>query len=124
LVNSKKDEYQRARRREDKTRLTTEIVLELKKTSRFLLKDPKLQLWFEVGEDYIKEKVSHALRSRSTDDRRKRPKPIKKCFRRQELLPAVDEAVESLLQEQQELLKTMIEREGGNQGARFAFLGD
>ena len=56
LINEKKDEYQAARRREDKTRLTLEIVEELKQTSRFLLKDPKLQLWFEVGQEYMKEK--------------------------------------------------------------------
>ena len=56
LINEKKDEYQAARRREDKTRLTMEIVHELRLSSRFLLKDPKLQLWFEVGQEYMKEK--------------------------------------------------------------------
>ena len=56
LINEKKDEYQAARRREDKTRLTMEIVHELRQSSRFLLKDPKLQLWFEVGQEYMKEK--------------------------------------------------------------------
>jgi hypothetical protein len=76
------------------------------------LKDQKLQLWVEVGEEYRKEKVSHALRSRPNDDRSKRQKPKKKVTRKQQELPAVDETVESLIQEQQALLKSMIEREG------------
>lgn len=56
LINEKKDEYQAARRREDKTKLTMEIVNELRQSSRFLLKDPSSQLWFEVGHEYMKEK--------------------------------------------------------------------
>lgn len=123
LINERKDEYQAARRREDKTRLTMEIVQELRKTSRFLLKDPKLQLWFQVDEDYMKEKVSHALRSRPNEERRKRPKPKKKALRKQHMSPAIDDAVESLIQEQQALLKSMIEREGGI-GSSLAALSD
>ena len=124
LINQRKNEYQAARRREDKTRLTIEIVHELRKTSRFLLKDPKLQLWFEVGEDYMKEKVSHALRSRPNDERRKRPKAPnnnrnKKALRgKPQLSPAIDCAVESLIQEQQALLKSMIERENAGSSSR------
>lgn len=125
LINLRKDEYQAARRREDKTRLTIEIVQELRKTSRFLLKDPKLQLWFEVGEEYMKEKVSHALRSRPNEERRKRPKPSKKkALRKKHLSPAIDDAVESLIQEQQALLKSMIEREGGGSSAGTSSSGD
>lgn len=63
LINAKKDEYQAARRREDKTRLTMEIVQELRQSARFLLKDPKLQLWFEVGQEYMKEKGKGGTRS-------------------------------------------------------------
>ena len=60
--------------------------------------------------------VSHALRSRPSDERRKRPKPKKKAMRKQQQSPAIDEAVDSLIQEQQALLKSMIEREGGGVG--------
>jgi len=111
LISEKKAEYQAAKRREDKSRITVEIVEELRKTSKFLLKDPKLKLWFEVGEEYQKEKVSHALRSRGKEEcRNKRPKPKKKMTRKLQQSPAMDEAVESLIQEQQEMLKTLIER--------------
>jgi hypothetical protein len=114
LIDAKKDVYQAARRREDKTRLTCEIVAELRQSSRFLLKDPKLQLWFEVDEEYIKEKVSHALRSRPNEERKRRSKPNKKkIVRKQTQSQAVDEAVEIIIKEQQLLLKSMIEREGG-----------
>lgn len=57
--------------------------------------------------------VSHALRSRPNEERRKRPKPKKKVLRKQQQSPAIDEAVDSLIQEQQALLKSMIDREGG-----------
>lgn len=119
LIDAKKDEYQAARRREDKTRLTCEIVAELRQSSRFLLKDPKLQLWFEVGEEYIKEKVSHALRSRPNEERKRRLKPKKKIVRKQTQSLAVEEAAESIIREQQLLLKSMIEREGGGGGISF-----
>lgn len=116
MIMERKDEYQAARRREEKTRITIEIVDKLRQgpnPARFLLKDQKLQLWVEVGEEYRKEKVSHALRSRpNNDDRSKRQKPKKKMSRKQKELPAVDQTVESLIQEQQALLKSMIEREG------------
>lgn len=114
LVLQRKEEYQAARRREEKTRLTIEIVDKLRsgpESGRFLLKDPKLQLWFEVDEEYMKEKVSHALRSRPNEDRRKRLKPKKKPTKKQQKSPAVDQTVEALIKEQQELLKSVIERE-------------
>ena len=148
LIDAKKDEYQAARRREDKTRyveagcccgflvfilgsvlltmcvngkrLTCEIVAELRQSSRFLLKDPKLQLWFEVGEEYIKEKVSHALRSRPNEERRQRLKPKKKIVRKQTQSPGMEQAVESIIREQQLLLKSMIEREGGGSSITLA----
>jgi hypothetical protein len=39
---------------------------------RFLLKDTKTNEWYDVGIEYAREKVSHALRSRPNEERRKR----------------------------------------------------
>ena len=59
LIMEKKDEYQKAIRRDDKTRITLELVQSLRNGpdgGRFLLYDPKTELWYDVGDDYAKEK--------------------------------------------------------------------
>ena len=94
IVEQRKVEYQCAVRREEKSRITMEVIHQLTQgprpsrcvwtthfsllsynrlTSsilsvcwhRFMLKDPDTLVWYIVGLDYAKEKVSHALRSRS-----------------------------------------------------------
>lgn len=141
LVLNRKDEYMQAKRREDKTRIATEIVEELRNSQRpsryayiacfvisfprssyltpssflsdlsFLLKDVKTNLWFDVGEVYAREKVSHALRSRPNEERRRKLRPKKKTCRKSEIPMEFEAQVESLIQSQQKLLKTMIETE-------------
>ena len=68
-------------------------------------------MWYDAGDEYAREKVSHALRSRPTDERRKRPKPKKKTTRKSHYTPELEETVKRLIEEQQELLKSMIEKE-------------
>jgi hypothetical protein len=79
--------------------------------SRFLLKDVKTNLWFDVGEGYAREKVSHALRSRPNEERRRKLRPKKKTCRKAEIPMEFEAQVESLIQSQQKLLKSMIETE-------------
>ena len=86
---------------------------------RFLLFDPTTKLWYEVGEEYAREKVSHSLRQRnrpSSESRRSstatKPKsPRKKTVRKTQFSPALDLLVKRLIEDQQQLLKTMIENE-------------
>lgn len=79
---------------------------------RFLLYDPKTQLWYDVGDEYAREKVSHSLRSRPNEHRRSKPKPKKKMVCKPiKHSPALEAAVTRLIQEQQELLKSMIHKE-------------
>jgi hypothetical protein len=114
FVSDKKAAYQAAKRREDKTRITLLIVEELRRglpPSRFLLKDPKTQMWYDAGVEYAREKVSHALRSRPSDDSKKRAnKPKKKGTRKSQHAPELDETVERLIKEQQHLLRSMIDK--------------
>lgn len=76
---------------------------------RFLLYDQNTQLWYDVGDEYAREKVSHSLRSRPNEQRRNKPKPRKKTVRKTQHSPALDELVQRLIVDQQALLKSMIE---------------
>jgi hypothetical protein len=78
---------------------------------RFLLYDPKTQLWYDVGDEYAREKVSHSLRSRPNEHRRIKPKIRKKMSCKPKHTPALEAVVTRLIQEQQELLKSMIDKE-------------
>lgn len=75
------------------------------------MKDSGSGMWFDVGEAYAREKVSHALRSRPNEERRRKLKPKKSTSRKQEIPAEFELNVQSLLQAQQELLKSMIETE-------------
>jgi hypothetical protein len=69
-------------------------------------------LWDDVGDEYAREKVSHSLRSRPNDHRRTKPKPNRKSsLKKTQQSPAIDLIVSQLLDEQQSLLKTMIDTE-------------
>ena len=76
----------------------------------FLLKDVKSGLWFDVGEVYAREKVSHALRSRPNEERRRKC-PRKKLSRKQDIPIEFEKHVNTLIMSQQQLLKSMIENE-------------
>mmetsp|Transcript_11066 Transcript_11066/g.17757 ORF Transcript_11066/g.17757 Transcript_11066/m.17757 type:complete len:219 (+) Transcript_11066:80-736(+) len=111
LVNQHKEAYQKAGRREEKTRITYQLVDMLRSEGRFVLFDPKTQMWYEVSEDYAREKVSHSLRSRPNNQRRCKPKIRKKAVRKQKQSPALDEVVHRILQDQQSILRTMMQKE-------------
>jgi len=70
LVDSHKAAYQNSKRRDEKTRITCELVDKLRGEGRFVLFDPNTKLWHEVSEEYAREKVSHSLRSRSSSEQR------------------------------------------------------
>lgn len=84
---------------------------------RFLLYDPKTKLWYDVGDEYAREKLSHSLRSRPNEQRRSKPKPRKKCVRKNQYSPALDVIVTRLISEQQSLLKDMIDKETKREAA-------
>jgi hypothetical protein len=75
------------------------------------LKDPKTKMWHDAGDDYAREKVSHALRSRSNEDRPKRPKQKKKIARKLTQSHDLDDTVRRLIADQQRLLQSMIEKD-------------
>lgn len=64
-----------------------------------------------MGDEYAREKASHSLRSRPNEHRRSKPKLKKKIVCKPKHSPALEAAVIRLIQEQQELLKSMIHNE-------------
>jgi hypothetical protein len=102
-----------------------------------LIKDTKTNEWYDVGIEYAREKVSHALRSRPNEERRKRSikQPKNKRLRdggddntaaaagsnsaacgggggdKPNGSPELEEIVKSLIHDQQQLLKSMIQKE-------------
>ena len=48
---------------------------------RFVLFDPNTKLWYEVSEEYAREKVSHSLRSRSTSAEQRNATNANNSFR-------------------------------------------
>lgn len=82
---------------------------------RFLLYDPNTKLWYDVGDGYAREKVSHSLRSRPNEQRRTKPKPRKRTVRKPPHSPYLESIVQRLIADQQELLTAMIEKETSNE---------
>lgn len=114
LVSSKKQAYQHAKRREEKTNITTEILQQLRsgpEASRFLIRDLKSEEWVEVDETYAREKISHSLRSKPSEQRRKRSQEKRKTSRKAKLSAEFERLVHRVIEEQQQLLKRMIENE-------------
>ena len=80
--------------------------------SKFLLFDGKTGLWYDVGDEYAREKVSHSLRSRPTEHRRTKQKPPRKTsLRKTQHSPAIEKIATQLIHDQQSLLKKMIEND-------------
>lgn len=68
-------------------------------------------MWYDAGENYAREKVSHALRSRPSEERRKRLKQKKKTPRKPKVPPELETTVQDLINEQQRLLKDLIQND-------------
>ncbi|KAG7344339.1 hypothetical protein IV203_022347 [Nitzschia inconspicua] len=117
LVNGNKDAYQKAKRRDEKTKITCDLVDRLRRHGRFVLFDPKTKLWYEVSEEYAREKVSHSLRSRPMEQRRNRPRLKTKVLRVPKHSPALDDVVQHILQDQQSILKAMMQKESNRMAA-------
>jgi hypothetical protein len=111
VVNSHKEAYQQAKRREEKTQITLQVANELQSGPnpvRFLIKEK--DKWYTVDNEYVKDKISHALRSRQTDARKRRAEQQKQqSLHKKQVAPEIDASVRAIIQEQQLLLKKMID---------------
>ena len=78
---------------------------------RFLLKDSETNLWYDVGDHYAREKISHALRSRPNQERRRQAKRRQKKSRKPKITDDQEQIVQRIIGDQQQLLRQMMERE-------------
>jgi hypothetical protein len=106
LIVRSREQYQNLSLRDDKTRLTTDIVNAVKSYGgRFLKQHESTGSWYEVTYNVAHEKVSHALRS-AKDPNRPKPRasrtPIVKPPTHDE-----DRQFESLAREQQQLFSVL-----------------
>ncbi|EJK68744.1 hypothetical protein THAOC_10051 [Thalassiosira oceanica] len=70
LINANRRAYLKARKN-DKPNISRSIVRTVREMNgRFLKKDDKLGLWFEIGDDGAREKTSQALRQRAPEMRK------------------------------------------------------
>jgi len=70
LINAHRRAYLKARKN-DKPNISRSIVRTVREMNgRFLKKDDKLGLWFEIGDDGAREKTSQALRQRAPEMRK------------------------------------------------------
>ena len=70
LINANRRAYLNARKN-DKPAISRSIVRTVRELNgRFLKKDDKLGLWFEIGDDGAREKTSQALRQRAPEMRK------------------------------------------------------
>jgi len=70
LINANRRAYLKARKN-DKPAISRSIVRTIRENSgRFLKKEEKLGLWFEIGDDSAREKTSQALRQRAPEMRK------------------------------------------------------
>lgn len=118
IIEMNRERYQTAPSRDDKTRITFEIVSMIRSCQpggRFLKIDDTAA-WKDVGDEYAREKVSHALRS-AKDPNRKKSRRKRKTF----VKPHSDEensVFAALLEDQQNIFQRLVAEEEGRQKKR------
>jgi hypothetical protein len=120
IIEMNRDRYQTAPSRDDKTRITCDIVAMIRSCrpgGRFLKIDElNANNWKDVGDEYAREKVSHALRSAKDPTRRKprkKHKVVPKTHSDEE-----NSVFSTLLEDQQKIFQRLVEEEEGRQKKR------
>jgi len=110
LITEHRESYQTAVLREEKTRITAQIIeIVHKYGGRFMKSDEKSGKWFEVSEAYAHDKVSHALRSAKDPHRIRVPR--KRVQKEDQPTKAEDEALRRLLMTQEKLYSDLISKQ-------------
>ena len=110
LVMLYRQEYQGATSREQKSLITGKIVSTVTAYGgRFLKQEETTGEWSDVGEQYAREKVSHALRSAKDPNRPKvkKPREVKKHVP----TPEEDELFELTYADQQNIFRSLVFKE-------------
>lgn len=121
IIEMNREAYQNAPNRETKTNLTIQIVEMIRQCDgRFLKQNETTKEWEDVGDNYAREKVSHALRSAKDPNR---PKTKKKRETKKYVPTDEEEALfQETLRDQQSIFKRLIEKE--SEDVEEILLGD
>lgn len=109
IVLMHREEYQTASSRDIKTKITCKIVKMIRDCGgRFLKEDETTGEWKDVGDNYAREKVSHALRSAKDPNRPK----VKKQREAKKYIPSPeDEALfQATLADQQRIFQGLMDK--------------
>lgn len=110
IIEMNRTAYQNALCREAKTKITCEVVDMIRTCGgRFLKLNEETGEWLDVGDNYAKEKVSHALRS-AKDPNRPRTKKPRKVTKH---VPTAEEDAQfdKALQQQQTIYESLLQQE-------------
>jgi hypothetical protein len=118
MISWYRNKYQNAKSRDEKTRVTNEIVASIRACGgRFLKKDENTNIWHDVSDEYAHEKVSHALRSAKD--------PEKKCQRKKQKVthqpptPEENHTFQTLLENQQRIFRSLLEENQASDALDF-----
>eukprot|EP00980_Cylindrotheca_fusiformis_P031325 scaffold26176_cov117-Cylindrotheca_fusiformis.AAC.1 len=117
IIEMNRLSYQNATNREEKTKITCQVVESIRSCNgRFLKLDEKTGEWFDVGDIYAREKVSHALRSAKDPNRPRIKKPRKVT----EHVPSAEENAlfGEAFEEQQKIFQALVQKEHGTKGGK------
>lgn len=110
ILNLNQEKYNKCTTKYNKTRITESIVSTIRGCGgRFLKIDSSTGKWFDVGDRYARDKISHALRNpkvKSAGEKNKGKKREKKEA------GTSDPTIAHLLILQQQILKQLLEQSG------------
>ena len=110
IIERHREGYQTASCREQKTSITCQIVKMIRDCEgRFLKRDDETGEWSDVGDDYAREKVSHALRSAKDPNRPKIKKP--RVVPKFVPSPEQEALFRATLRDQQRIFHSLVEKE-------------
>jgi hypothetical protein len=107
VIETFREVYQKADCRDQKTNITCSVIAKIHSYGgRFLKLNEDTGVWEEVGDQYAREKVSHALRSAKDPNRPK----VKKPRKTKKYVPSHEEdsAFREALEEQQRIFQNLI----------------
>jgi hypothetical protein len=119
IIEKHREGYQTASCREKKTSITCQIVKMIRDSEgRFLKRDDKTGEWSDVGDDYAREKVSHALRSAKDPNRPKIKKP--RVVPKFVPSPEQEALFRATLRDQQRIFHSLVENESNDYDCDFS----
>jgi hypothetical protein len=117
IVSMNRERYQSCSSREAKTRITDEIIKDVRECGgRFLKLNEQTNTYEDVGDEIAHEKVSHALRS--AKDPKKRAPPKKRKIVRKPPTPQENRAFAFMYTEQQRIFQELLAEQQASMSMR------